>query len=127
MSGMVGMLTDETTGSAIDDQDTSSTRKKQRRTGVIATDSSLHDGLHPVADDRLLLGAEVVRLVVVMNDLEAIPAGINVLIRNNFVANEMDVCLELRLLWEVHIFSIGSHRVCTEVLTDLSSLFNMYR
>lgn len=67
-------------------------------TCVISADGRFHDCFHPVTDDRLLIGTEVMGLVVIMFDTETIAARIHILIVRNLVANYVDESLDFCFL-----------------------------
>ena len=95
-------------------------------TREVAADRCLNHGLHPLSHNELLVVAEEMCFIVVMHDFEAIPAGINILIRDDFVTKNIDVALDLRLLLtkEFREFDMAIF-LC--LLTVLSLLFSMYR
>ena len=74
--------------------------KQDKRTAVVPLDARLHDRLHPFTYDRLLIRTEVMRLVGFVDDLETVPPGIQVLVRDDFVPCKVDVAFDPRFLKE---------------------------
>lgn len=68
------------------------------RTCIISANGSLHDGLHPVSNNRLLVRAEKVHLIVVVLDPESVSARIHVFVDSDFVTQNVDITLDLGLL-----------------------------
>lgn len=94
--GIVGILHDEMTGST--------ERKKVNKikdeglagqhTRVISINCSLHDRLHPLANDRLLIRTEEVRwFVMVMVNSESITTRIQSFVHGHFVPINVEVSL----------------------------------
>ena len=100
VSGMVGMLTEDTTGSvkACGHWRQSQGRRVWERTRVVSADGGLHDGLHPLTYDALIFGTKIVRLICLVNDPESITSRVNILVRNDLVADDIDISLDLRFL-----------------------------
>lgn len=72
-----------------------------KRTGIVAANRGLHYSFHPLTDYDLLFGAEEVRLLRVMNDLEAVTTWIDVLVGNHLVPLDVDISLNFRFLFEM--------------------------
>lgn len=91
------MLHDEMTGSG----DGSATRKVHndgRLTCVITSNGRLHDSLHPLSNDRLVIRAEKVHLVLLVLNAESVLARVHILVHSDPVPDDVDVALDLRLL-----------------------------
>lgn len=73
---------------------------RQQLTGVVATDGSLHERLHPLPNDELFIGTEIVSLIRIMDDRESITTRIDVLVSLNSVPGNVDVSLDLGFLQE---------------------------
>lgn len=67
-------------------------------TTVVSVDGGLHEGLHPVPDQVLLLQTEKVRRLLLVDDAEAVRARVGILVRDDLVALHVDVALELGIL-----------------------------
>lgn len=70
----------------------------KKLTGIIPTNRRLHNSLHPVPQNRLLIRAEKVGLIVVVVDTEPISSRVHVLVHGDLVPNDIDIPLDLRLL-----------------------------
>lgn len=68
------------------------------QTTVVSVDGGLHEGLHPVPDQVLLLQTEKVRRLLLVDDAEAVRARVGILVRDDLVALHVDVALELGIL-----------------------------
>lgn len=68
------------------------------RTSVVPSNSSLHNRLHPIPNDSLLVRAEILRLVMLVVDPEPISAGVHILVHCDFIPSNIGVSFDLRLL-----------------------------
>lgn len=101
--GIVGILQDDTTGSEKTYLSTNHYEKdKQAHTGEVSVNRSLHESLHPFSNDHLLLRAEEMRRLAVVNNPESIFSRIRVLVRNYFIPLHFDVSFNFRLLYTPH-------------------------
>ena len=73
-------------------------RTRSTLTAVVSPDSRLHERLHPFANGDGFICAEVMRSLVFMNEPEPIFPRIDILVDDNFVTNDVDITLYLRLL-----------------------------
>ena len=73
--------------------------RKKAPTGEVSADSRLHQRLHPFPDDELLIMAEIMGLVRIMNEPEPISARVYIFIGNHSIPKNIDVALDLGFLW----------------------------
>jgi hypothetical protein len=69
-----------------------------KHTRIITLDCCFHKCLHPLADDCLFIGAEIVRAIRLVHQLESISPGVYMLICDKTIANDVDVSFDLCLL-----------------------------
>ena len=69
-----------------------------KRTSVITANRRLHERLHPLPHRKLLIRAEVVRLLEIVDQPKPILAWVDVLIDDDLVPDDVDVALDFRLL-----------------------------
>ena len=67
-------------------------------TCIVSVNGSLHKGFHPLADNDLLVGTKIMRLVVLVHNPETVTAWINIFIGNDPIPNDIDVAFDSRLL-----------------------------
>ena len=68
------------------------------RTGIVPANCGLHDCFHPLTHNQLLLRAETVCLVCLVDNSETIASRIDFLVRYDLVASDVDIPLDFRLL-----------------------------
>lgn len=99
MSGIVGILHEDTTGPAMATIVNTPVRSySHERTCIVSPDGSLHDRLHPFPNHRFFIRAEVVRLVLIVVDPEAVPPRAQVLVNSHLVPMNVHVSLQARFL-----------------------------
>lgn len=64
------------------------------RTCVVTTNGRFHERLHPFANDDLLVRAEVVRLVCVVDQTKTVFSGIDILVDDDLVTQNVDVSFD---------------------------------
>lgn len=64
-------------------------------TAMIASDSSLHQTLHPLAYNDRIIRAEIMRFLMLVQDLESVLARVRILVRNDFVSLHAYVSFDL--------------------------------
>ena len=91
----MGILHDDTTGSReiLKIRKLKTYIKKVIHTGIIPQNRGLHDSLHPISNNTLLLRAEVMRLITIVVNPETVSSGINTLINCNFISDNMNISL----------------------------------
>ena len=94
------MLTEDITGSVKHDKqgNNDELNRDAPRTGVITSDSSFHEGFHPLSNGKLFIGTEPMRSSALVEDSEPITPRICVLVCHYAVAFDIDVTLNFCLL-----------------------------
>lgn len=67
-------------------------------TGIISSNGSLHQSLHPLTNNHLLVRAKIMCLFCVVDQTETIATRIYILIDDDLVASNVDIALDLRQL-----------------------------
>ena len=98
---------------------------KRAPTAIVSCNRSLHDCLHPITDDSLIFRTEIVGLIRLMFDPEAVLSRVRSLVDSNFVTQSVDVSLNLRLLSQL-VSLIPSYDQ-NRALTVMLWLLNQYK
>ena len=67
-------------------------------TRIIPPNSSFHQRLHPLSHHALLYRTEIMRPLRLMHNPKPISPWVHILIRYNFISNDIDISLDLSLL-----------------------------
>lgn len=76
-----------------------------RLTAIVSTDGRLHQVFHPILDDPMLVASEKVRLFPIMHQLETKP-GPRIRVGQDLVPGQVDMSLDLVLLWALHVIEM---------------------
>ena len=121
---MVGILADEMTGPAFQMISIICVQGDGQHTRKISVNGCLHERLHPFANHSMLVGGKRMRLVHIVNNPESVSPRVDCIVRNHFVAVNIDISLHLGLLFtQTHISfpepkaeAKGTHRLRAQVI-----------
>ena len=96
--GIVGILQEEMTGSVKKCLTRGKESNIERRTGIVPSDSSFHKRFHPLSHRELLLGTEVMRSFLFVDNTESIAPRIDVFVSQNFITTDINVSFDFGFL-----------------------------
>lgn len=71
---------------------------KKERTGVITSNSSFHQCLHPLSDDNRFVRTEIVRPLGIVDDPETIFARVDIFIHYDLISNNINIAFNFGFL-----------------------------